>query len=78
MRENRSIPNSTVLPKLAYPDVLIAAKWLCENLVALESRFADWLIVIIPPSDAYGVHLWRTRNNFDDIHVKCFVNPRRW
>jgi uncharacterized glyoxalase superfamily protein PhnB len=30
MLNNRSIPRSTVLPELAYPDVQTAAQWLCE------------------------------------------------
>lgn len=30
MLSNRSIPNATVIPVLAYPDVIQAAKWLCE------------------------------------------------
>src|SRR5512138_2224901 len=30
MRANRSIPNCTVIPELAYPDVVAAAEWLCE------------------------------------------------
>ena len=30
MRANRSIPNATVIPELAYPDVASAAAWLCD------------------------------------------------
>jgi uncharacterized glyoxalase superfamily protein PhnB len=30
MLTNRSIPRSTVIPELAYPDVTEAADWLCE------------------------------------------------
>ena len=30
MQSNRSIPNATVIPVLAYPDVIQAAEWLCE------------------------------------------------
>ena len=30
MRENRSMPPSTVIPVLAYPDVGEAVEWLCE------------------------------------------------
>jgi uncharacterized glyoxalase superfamily protein PhnB len=30
MLSNRSIPKSAVIPVLAYPDVMQAAKWLCE------------------------------------------------
>lgn len=41
----------------------------------IDRHFADCFIAIIPPSDAYGVNLWRPRNNLDSIHVKCFVNP---
>jgi uncharacterized glyoxalase superfamily protein PhnB len=28
--ENRSIPDASVMPELAYPDVLEAAEWLCR------------------------------------------------
>jgi len=31
MRQNRSIPNAVVIPELAYSDVPVAAKWLCEK-----------------------------------------------
>jgi uncharacterized glyoxalase superfamily protein PhnB len=31
MRQNRSIPDAIVIPELAYKDVLIAAKWLCDT-----------------------------------------------
>jgi len=31
MRNNRSIPNVTVIPELAYADVALAAKWLCDK-----------------------------------------------
>jgi uncharacterized glyoxalase superfamily protein PhnB len=30
MQSNRSIPRATVIPVLAYPDVIQAAQWLCE------------------------------------------------
>ena len=30
MRSNRSVPRSTVIPVLAYPDVNRAAAWLCD------------------------------------------------
>ena len=30
MRPNRSMPRCTVIPQLAYPDVVEAAAWLCE------------------------------------------------
>src|SRR5580692_6662431 len=30
MLSNRSIPNAGVIPVLAYPNVLLAANWLCE------------------------------------------------
>ena len=30
MRTNRSMPTSTVIPVLVYPDVAEAAKWLCD------------------------------------------------
>jgi hypothetical protein len=41
----------------------------------VHRRWADHFIAIIPPSDAYGVNLWHEDNNFDHIHVKCFVDP---
>jgi len=31
MRQNRSIPDAIVIPGLAYKDVLVAAKWLCDT-----------------------------------------------
>ncbi len=31
MRNNRSMPSSTVIPVLPYPDVAQAAEWLCSN-----------------------------------------------
>jgi uncharacterized glyoxalase superfamily protein PhnB len=31
MRDNRSMPRSTVIPTLAYPDVATAVRWLCET-----------------------------------------------
>ena len=31
MRNNRSIPRSTVIPELAYADVAEAAEWLCRH-----------------------------------------------
>ena len=30
MRANRSVPRSTVIPELVYPDVEKATKWLCD------------------------------------------------
>ena len=30
MRPNRSMPRCTVIPQLAYPDVIEAADWLCD------------------------------------------------
>ena len=41
----------------------------------IDRRFADQFIAIVPPSDAYEVNLWHDASNFDDIHVKCFVDP---
>ena len=41
----------------------------------VERRFANHFIAIIPSSDAYHVNLWHDDNNFDDIHIKCFVDP---
>lgn len=39
---NRSIPNATIIPELAYTDVLAAAKWLCEHFGFREHlRIAD-------------------------------------
>jgi uncharacterized glyoxalase superfamily protein PhnB len=39
---NRSIPNATVIPELAYTDVLAAVKWLCEHFGFRERlRIAD-------------------------------------
>jgi uncharacterized glyoxalase superfamily protein PhnB len=42
MIPNRSIPNATVVPELAYTDVVAAAKWLCEHFGFRERlRIAD-------------------------------------
>ena len=42
MLENRSIPRSTVIPVLAYPDVGAAIAWLCEAFgFTLRLRIAD-------------------------------------
>ncbi len=30
MKRNRSVPDSAIMPELAYPDVRAAATWLCE------------------------------------------------
>ena len=30
MRSNRSIPDATVIPELAYADLIPAARWLCD------------------------------------------------
>jgi uncharacterized glyoxalase superfamily protein PhnB len=31
MRQNRSIPNATIIPELGYADVPAAAQWLCDK-----------------------------------------------
>jgi uncharacterized glyoxalase superfamily protein PhnB len=42
MRPNRSIPNASVIPELAYANVPAAAKWLCEHFGFRERlRIAD-------------------------------------
>ncbi len=42
MLANRSIPDSAVIPELAYPDVLEAARWLCDAFGFQERlRIAD-------------------------------------
>jgi len=42
LRPNRSIPNTAVMPELAYTDVLGASKWLCETFGFQERlRIAD-------------------------------------
>ena len=37
MRSNRSIPDATVIPELAYADLASAARWLCDAF-GLEER----------------------------------------
>jgi len=39
MRQNRSIPNATVIPELGYSDVRAAAAWLCEKF-GFEERLS--------------------------------------
>lgn len=42
MLANRSIPDSVVMPELAYEDVLEAARWLCDAFGFQERlRIAD-------------------------------------
>ena len=42
MLANRSIPRSTVIPELPYPDVTAAAKWLCDAFgFTVRLRIAD-------------------------------------
>jgi uncharacterized glyoxalase superfamily protein PhnB len=42
MLANRSIPRSTVIPELPYPDVSAAAKWLCDAFgFTVRLRIAD-------------------------------------
>jgi len=42
MRSNRSIPSSTIMPVLGYPDVRQAAAWLCRTFGFTERlRIAD-------------------------------------
>jgi len=42
MRANRSIPRSTVIPELPYPDVVAATKWLCDVFgFTVRLRIAD-------------------------------------
>jgi uncharacterized glyoxalase superfamily protein PhnB len=42
MLVNRSIPDAVVMPELAYPDVLKAARWLCDAFGFQERlRIAD-------------------------------------
>jgi uncharacterized glyoxalase superfamily protein PhnB len=42
MRPNRSIPQSTVIPELAYPDVGEAITWLCDAFgLTLRLRIAN-------------------------------------
>lgn len=38
MRENRSMPSSTVIPVLSYPDVRSAVEWLCRVFGFAERR----------------------------------------
>lgn len=42
MLENRSMPRSTVIPELAYPDVAEATRWLCDAFgFTLRLRIAN-------------------------------------
>jgi len=62
MRENRSMPSSTVIPVLAYPDVRQAVEWLCrvfgftERLRIGDHRaqlaFGEGAVVVAGASDA--------------------------
>lgn len=62
MISNRSVPSSSVIPELPYPDVAEAAEWLCrafgftERLVIGDHRaqlvFEDGAVIVTQRSDA--------------------------
>jgi len=50
MQANRSIPDAVVLPELAYPDVAVAADWLCRAFgFAVRLRIADHRVQLTVP-----------------------------
>jgi uncharacterized glyoxalase superfamily protein PhnB len=62
MLANRSMPPGTIIPEVAYPDVLVAAEWLCRALGFTERlrigthrfqlQFGDASIVVVERAGA--------------------------
>src|SRR5437867_11744045 len=47
MLANRSIPRSTVIPELAYPEVGVAADWLCNTFgFTVRIRIGDHRVLL--------------------------------
>lgn len=80
MLANRSVPKSTVIPELVYPDVERAAKWLCDTLdftlrIGMGSHRAqlnvgEGAVVLMEPRgerEARGYVMVRV----NDVHGHC-------
>ncbi len=86
MLANRSVPRSTVIPELVYPDVQQAAKWLCETFgfslrIGMGSHRAqlnvgDGAVVLMEPrveGESRGYVMVRV----EDVHSHCERARRR-
>jgi uncharacterized glyoxalase superfamily protein PhnB len=59
MLTNRSMPQSTVIPELAYPDVSQAAEWLCETFgFSVRLRIANHRVQLNVADGAIVVTEW--------------------
>jgi uncharacterized glyoxalase superfamily protein PhnB len=75
--ENRSVPDASVIPELAYPDVIEAAEWICrafgfsERLRIGNHRvqltFGDGALIVIE-GEAAGGHAVLVRVEDADSH----------
>ena len=57
MRTNRSIPDATVIPELAYSDVSAAAEWLCDAFgFSVRLRIANHRVQLTAGEGAIVLH----------------------
>jgi uncharacterized glyoxalase superfamily protein PhnB len=80
--ENRSVPDASVIPELAYPDVGAAAAWICEAFGFTERLrignhraqlvFGDGALVVIE-GEAGGGHAVLVRVEDVDAHLERAV-----
>jgi uncharacterized glyoxalase superfamily protein PhnB len=82
MLTNRSIPPSTVIPQLVYPDVSAAAKWLCEAFGftvrvrigdhRIQLNVGDGAIVVMegPASESRATGVEKNRSEFGHVMVR--------
>jgi uncharacterized glyoxalase superfamily protein PhnB len=83
MSLNRAMPNCTVIPELAYPDVRAAAEWLCQAFGFVQRlqigghrvqiKIGDGAMVVTeqggaPSLDAYATHTVMVRVPDVDAH----------
>ncbi len=87
MLENRSIPRSTVIPVLAYPDVGAAIAWLCEAFgFTLRLRIGDHraqlnvgdgAVVITEGKGGSGLSVLVRVSDADAHHTRARTNEAR-
>jgi uncharacterized glyoxalase superfamily protein PhnB len=71
MKSNRSIPESTVIPVLVYPDVAQAAAWLCAAFgFAVRLRIADHRIQLNVGEGAVVVKQGVSSTGSDSVMVR--------
>jgi len=91
MRSNRSIPETTVIPELAYADLAAAVRWLCDAFGFQErARAARAEILSSPTTYPFGErqysvrdpggHRWTFSETVDDVDPATWggiLNPDR-